>query len=60
VKRGIVSERRYMLLAEKIEQLVAARRMADFNRIKVAEALKSEMNNAGFNLYLYIKTFFKT
>jgi LAO/AO transport system kinase len=57
VRSGSVSERRYMLLAEKIEQLVAARRMADFNKMEVAQALKTEMNKAGFNLYLYIKTF---
>lgn len=51
------SERKYLLLAEKLETLVVRSRMKDFDLMQVASELKSEMNKPGFNLYVYSKRF---
>ncbi|MBS3914482.1 MAG: methylmalonyl Co-A mutase-associated GTPase MeaB [Bacteroidetes bacterium] len=51
-------ERKYLLLAEKIEMLVARHKMKEFDLHKIALDLKDKMNKPGFNLYLYSKQFY--
>lgn len=53
------SNRKHLLMAEKVEALVARKRMADFDLHKVADELKVEMQKPGFNLYKYSKKFFQ-
>lgn len=56
-KRDAHNQRKYLLLAEKLERLVIRDRMRDFDLEKVARDLESEMNKPGFNLYLYSRKF---
>lgn len=49
--------RRYILMAEKLEQLVIRDKMKDFQLKSVAADLEVEMNKPGFNLYVYSKKF---
>jgi LAO/AO transport system kinase len=56
-RKGINQERKYQLLALKLERLIVQQKMKDFDSIKIAKELESLMNNPGFNLYLYSKKF---
>lgn len=55
-----VSDRKYLLLAEKVESLVIRRRMQDFDLHKVAQELKILTQKPGFNLYNFAKQYFQS
>lgn len=55
---GIVSDRKYLLLAEKVESLVVRRRMQHFDLVAVAGEIREAMNKPGFNLYTFSKQYF--
>lgn len=54
------NKRKYLILAEKLEQLVIKERMRDFDLSAVAELLEKEMNKPEFNLYVFSRQFTKT
>ena len=49
------SEKKIQLLTEKAWQLIQAKRMKGLNKQGLAAALKSAINNTGFNLYSFIE-----
>ncbi len=55
-----ISDRKYLLLAEKVESLVIRRRMQDFDLNRVAQELKSLTHKPGFNLYNFAKQYFQS
>ncbi|MCC7299124.1 MAG: methylmalonyl Co-A mutase-associated GTPase MeaB [Bacteroidia bacterium] len=49
--------KKYLLMAEKLEQIIRRNRMQDIHVRELAKLLEQEMNKPGFNLYVYSKNF---
>lgn len=56
-KSQLSNPKKYLLMAEKLEQLIVRNRMQDFDLHKVAKDLEIAMNKPGFNLYVYSKQY---
>lgn len=50
---GMLNEKKYMLLAEKVYHLVQQRRMKDVNKNSLQEMLRGAMKRDDFNLYRF-------
>lgn len=52
-----VNRKRVLLYAEKAFRLIAKERMKDINKNSLAEQLEKKLNEKGFNLYRFVKTY---
>jgi LAO/AO transport system kinase len=52
---GQTDERKQVLLAEKAFKLISEKRMADFNKQKLLEEIRSKRGAGEFNLYRFVE-----
>ena len=56
-KKGLVSGKRYRLLAEQAWQLIQQQRMQGVDRKSLAEKIEALLKNGDFNLYRFVREF---